>query len=102
MSIRRGDTVKVLAGRDRGKSGKVLAMDKKSNRATVEGLNIYFRHERPKKAGQKGQKIQVPMPVALSDLMLVCPHCHKGTRVAHATDERGQKSRLCKKCKKRI
>ena len=100
--IKKGDTVKVLAGKDRFETGKVLHVDAKSGRATIEGVNIFFRHERPKKAGQKGQKIQVPMPLSASNLQLVCPHCGKPTRVARITDEKGVKSRVCKKCKKRI
>lgn len=94
--------VKVLLGKDRGKTGKVIAVLPKTNRATVEAVNVYFRHERPKKAGTKGQRIQLPMPMQLSNLMLVCPHCRKPTRVGHSTDEQGKKSRVCKKCKKRI
>ena len=102
LKIRKGDTVKVLVGKDRGKTGKILSMDKKSTRATVEGVNIFFRHERPKKAGQKGQKIQFPVPIHISNLMLVCPHCHKPTRISHQVDEKGQKMRICKQCKKGI
>lgn len=102
MHIRQGDTVKILTGRDRGKSGKVLATMAKANRATVEGLNILVRHQRPKKSGEKGQKIQFPKSVHLSNLTLICPHCGKPTRVGHLTDDKAVKSRVCKKCGKRI
>ena len=92
----------MLVGRDRAKTGKVLNVSPKSGRATVEGVNIYSRHERPKRQGQKGQKIHVPMPVNISNLMLVCPSCKKPARVGHFTDEKGVKSRICKNCKKTI
>lgn len=100
--IRKGDQVKILNGKDRGSSGKVIHVFLKSQKATVEGRNVYTRHERPKKSGEKGQKIQFPRPLEISNLMLICPHCKKPTRVGHQTDEQGIKTRLCKKCKKRI
>ncbi len=102
MHIKKGDTVKVLIGKDRGKTGKILGVFLKLGKATVEGLNLYFRHERPKRSGQKGQKIQFPRPIEVSNLMLVCPHCHKATRTGHRVDEKGLKTRVCKKCKRRI
>jgi len=102
MFLKKGDEVKILAGKDSGKTGKILAIYEKTGRATVEGANLIFRHERPKKERQKGQRIQLPAAIHMSDLMLVCPLCKKPTRVGHMTDEKGVKSRLCKKCKKRI
>lgn len=101
-SIKKGDTVKILIGKDRGETGKVVFVSSKSGKATVEGRNIYTRHERPKKAGQKGQKVMFPRPLQISNLMLVCPHCGKPTRVGHLVDQEGVKTRVCKKCKKRI
>ncbi len=100
--IRKGDEVKILVGKDRSKTGKVASMHQKSFTATVEGLNIRVRHQRPKRSGEKGQKIQFPAPIHISNLMLVCPHCGKTTRVAHQVDEKDVKTRVCKKCGKRI
>ncbi len=102
MNLRKGDTVKILRGKDRGRTGKVLAAFGKPQKATVEGLNISIRHKRPRKSGEKGQKIQLPKPVRISNLMLICPHCGKATRVGHLIDEKGVKTRMCKKCGKRI
>lgn len=102
MHIRKGDLVKILAGRDRGKTGKVLTVLTKKGRAVVEGRNIFVRHQRPRRTGQKGQKIQVPMPIHLSNLMLICPHCGKPTRSGDMIDEEGFKTRICKKCQRRI
>lgn len=102
MHIKKGDTVKILAGKDRSKTGKVLAVLPDRDRATVEGRNLYFRHERPRRAGAKGQKIQLPMPIQISNLMLVCSHCGQPTRAQKTMDEKGLKARVCKKCRKRI
>lgn len=102
MNIRKGDQVKILSGKDRGKSGKILSVNSKLGRAVVEGLNIFVKHQRPKKQGEKGQKIHFPRALNLSNIMLVCPHCKKTTRVAAKTDEKGVKYRVCKNCGKRV
>lgn len=102
MHVKKGDTVKIMSGKDGGKTGKVLATFAKTGRVTVEGLNIYVKHQRPKRSGEKGQKIRLPRPLQGSNLMLVCPHCGKVTRGAHSIDEKGGKTRICKKCGKRI
>lgn len=102
MQIKKGDEVKILVGKDRGKTGKVLRLLPDDGRVIVEGRNIFVRHQRPKKSGEKGQKIQVARPMHLSNVMLVCPHCGKPTRSGVALDEKGIKSRVCKKCGKRI
>lgn len=102
IHLHKGDQVKILSGKDRNKTGKVLAVSLKLEKATIEGRNIFTRHERAKKAGQKGQKVQFPRPIHVSNLMLVCPHCGKPARVGYATDDKGVKHRSCKNCKKRI
>lgn len=102
MNIRKGDTVKILAGRERGKTGKVLTVNSKSGRAVVEGRNITIRHERPRRSGEKGQKVQFPSPLHVSKLMVLCPHCGKATRGAHMIDDKNLKTRICKHCGKRI
>ena len=101
-NIRKGDLVKILSGRDRGETGKVLSVNTKFDMATVEGRNIVFRHRKPKKGGEKGQKLELPMPMHASRLMVVCPHCKKPTRIGSVTDEKGTKSRICKQCGKNI
>ena len=102
MHIRKGDEVKVLAGKDRGKNGKVMLVNFKSNRATVEGINMSIRHQRSKKSGEKGQKIQLPVPMDVSDLILLCPHCKKPSRTGKTITEKGDKVRVCKNCGKFI
>lgn len=102
QTIKKGDTVKILSGKDRGETGKVVATVRKTGKVIVEGRNQVTRHERPKKQGQKGQKIRISMPLDLSNLILICPHCGKPTRVGISIDDKGVKTRMCKQCKKRI
>ncbi|MDP3993749.1 MAG: 50S ribosomal protein L24 [Candidatus Doudnabacteria bacterium] len=101
-NIKKGDLVKILSGKDRSETGKVLKVNTKLNMATVEGRNIVFRHRKPKKGGEKGQKLRIPMPMRASRLMVVCPHCKKPARIGHVTDEKGMKRRVCKRCGKNI
>ena len=100
--IKKGDTVKILSGKDRTKTGKVLSVAPQTGKAIVEGRNMITRHEKPKKSGQKGQKIQLPAPMQLSNLSLICSNCGKPTRVGAKTDDKGNKTRVCKKCGKEI
>lgn len=100
--IRKGDSVKILSGKDRGRVGKVLAVNSKSGRILVEGLNIVKRHQRPRKSGEKGQRLELPAPLHPARLMLVCPHCNKSTRTGSAKTEKGEKIRVCKNCGKTI
>lgn len=98
MKIKKGDKVKILKGKDAGKIGKVVEARPKENKVLVEGLNLVWKHLRPRRAGEKGQKIQVPKPIDVSNVMLVCPKCSEPTRVGFFQDQ-GKKVRQCKKCK---
>ena len=102
MRIKKDDKVKILQGKDRGKMGKVIQIFTQEGKASVEGLNLHVKHLRPGKQREKGQKIQFPSPLTLSKLMLVCPKCHKPTRVSFKILENEQKIRLCKKCHEAI
>jgi large subunit ribosomal protein L24 len=99
MRIKKGDKVKMLVGKDRGKTGEVLRVLPKEGRVVVEGLNVYKKRVRPKRAGAKGELVTLPRPVHASKVMVVCPSCAAATRVTHHVDEKGVKSRMCKKCK---
>jgi large subunit ribosomal protein L24 len=98
MHIRRGDTVLVLTGKDRGLRGKVVRALPKENRAVVEGVNKVKRHQKPTPANPQGGIITREAPIHASNLMLVCPHCHKPTRIGHRVDEQGNRTRACKRC----
>ncbi|HBI17497.1 MAG: 50S ribosomal protein L24 [Candidatus Moranbacteria bacterium GW2011_GWF2_34_56] len=102
MRIKKDDKVKIIAGKDSGKSGKVLRVIRSVGKVTVEGMNIIKKHVRPKKDGEKGQRVEIAVPMDVSNVMLVCPNCKKETRVGYAIDKDGKKNRVCKKCKKNI
>ncbi len=97
MHIKKGDTVIVRTGKDRGKSGKVLRIDVKDNRILVEGINIFKKHSRPKKEGQKGETITISKPLPFSNIMLLCKTCGKGVRIGIRL-EGEKKVRFCKQC----
>lgn len=102
MKIRKGDTVKMLTGKDRTKTGKVLRVLSESERVVVEGLNVLHKHQRPRREGEKGQKIAFPRAVPLANVILVCTKCGRGTRVGYRFLEDAKKVRVCKKCKELI
>lgn len=97
LSVKRGDTVLVLAGKDNGKTGKILASYPKENKVLVEGVNIATKAKKPKSAQEKGGIFKEEAPIDASNVMVVCPTCGKATRVAHAVVD-GKKARTCKKC----
>ena len=97
MRIKKGDNVKVLVGKDRGKTGKVLAVFGKDARVSVEGVNLYKKHVRPKRQGEKGEVVTLTRPVHNSNVILVCPSCSRNTRIGYRIQGE-EKSRYCKKC----
>jgi len=101
MKIRKGDNVKILSGKDRGKMGKVLRVIPKEGKVLVEGLNLVKKHVKPKKQGEKGQRVSIPAPVDASNAMLVCPKCSKPSRIGYKLIGE-KKHRVCKKCSKEL
>ncbi len=102
MKIRKGDTVQIITGKDKGKSGTVLKVYPQERRLVLEGLNLIVKHVRPRNQGEKGQKLYIPARLAFSKVMLVCKGCGKPTRVGYVFLESGAKrtkQRICKKCK---
>ena len=98
LKIRKGDEVMVIAGKDRGKKGRVQSLNPSALTVVVAGVNIAKRHRKPNPSkNEKGGIIEEPRPLALGKVMVVCPHCGKPTRVAHRIDE-DNKERICKKC----
>lgn len=99
LHLRRGDTVKVIAGKDRGKTGKVLRVNPGTARAVVEGVAFLKRHTRPNpQRNIKGGIVEREAPVHISNLMVVCGECDKPVRVAHKRLEDGSHLRSCRKC----
>jgi large subunit ribosomal protein L24 len=102
MKIKSGDKVKVLAGKDKGKTGKVLQVFPSRRRASVEGINLLIKHLRPRRQGEIGQRVEFPAPMDLSNLAVICPKCGKPTRIGYKMIEQSngkkKKFRMCKKC----
>ena len=97
MNVRSGDTVEIIVGdvESRGKRGKVIVADPKTNRVVVEGLNLVTKHRKPRSAQETGGKFEQPRPVDVSNVALVCPKCGRITRVAHVLGENGKYLRAC-------
>ncbi len=100
--IKKNDTVKMAAGRDKGKTGKVITVFPGNNRVLVQGLNMVKKHARRTREDQQGGIIQKESPVDVSNLMVVCQKCGKPTRVGFSLLSDGTKTRICKKCKEII
>ena len=98
MKIKKGDTVVVLSGKDKGKKGKVLTVMPKDGKVIVEKVNVISRHQKPRKQGEEGGIIKREAPIYACKVMRVCPKCDKPTRPAHKTLADGKKVRVCKKC----
>lgn len=97
LGIKKGDMVLVIAGKDKNKRAKVLAVSPKSNRVVVEGVNVVSKCKKARTAQEKSQIIKIEAPIDASNVMVVCPDCGKATRVAH-NEVNGKKARVCKKC----
>jgi large subunit ribosomal protein L24 len=106
MKIKKGDKVKIIAGKDRGREGVVERVLPKKKAVVLAGLNIYKKAVRPKKEGDKGGFVDVARPLGVSRVMLICPKCHQPTRVGYrvVASKKGEakKYRICKKCQEII
>jgi len=101
MKVKKGDLVKMLAGKDRGKTGKVLKVFSETGRAVIEGLNLIKKHNRPRREREKGQRIEIPRAIDVSNVTLVCPKCGRTSRIGYKKTG-DEKFRFCKKCKSEI
>jgi large subunit ribosomal protein L24 len=95
--IRKGDTVVVISGRERGKSGKVLSVDLRAGKLIVEKLNIIKRHTKPSQKVKQGGILEREAPLAISNVMFLCPVTQKPTRLGLRTVEDGRRVRFSKK-----
>ena len=104
MNIRKGDTVLVLAGKDRGKRGTVERVErtKRGFGVVIPGINMAKKHQRPRTRTQQAGILDVPIPLEISNVQVVCPRCDKPTRVAVQIRDDGSKVRVCKHCGEQI
>ncbi len=99
MHIKRGDLVEVIAGKDKGKQGKVTTAIPSKNRVIVEGVAMVKKHQKARMQGQTSGIIEMEAAIDASNVLRVCPKCGKGVRTGVQILEDGSKARYCKKCK---
>ena len=97
LSIKKNDNVLVIAGKDKGKQGKVLEVSPKDGRVLVDGVNVVTKHQKPRSQEDKGGLIKKNAPIDCSNVMVVCSACNKATRVSRKLVD-GKNTRICKKC----
>ena len=98
LQIRKNDIVKVIAGREKGKVGRVLKVDREKARVVIEKLNMVKRHIKPGKTHPQGGIVEKEAALAYSNVLVMCDKCNKPTRIAMAVDGAGKRSRVCKRC----
>ncbi len=97
FKIKKGDTVIMRRGKDRGKSGKVLHVNFTTSRISVEGVNLVKKHVRPKRQGEKGESVSVPRSVPIASVALMCGKCGRGVRVSMKVEGK-TRTRVCRRC----
>ena len=102
MKIRKNDTVTIIAGKDRGKRGKVRRVIPKEDRVIVEGLNMIKRHSRAQRTARQAGIIELEAPIHMSNVMLLCNKCGKPARVSFRLLADGKKVRICRSCNEGI
>lgn len=101
LKIKKGDTVKILSGNDKEKTGEVLEVIPKTNKIVVKGVNIRKKHIKPRKQGEEGGIISAECAIHSAKANVVCPKCGKATKIGYV-EEKGEKVRVCKKCGAKI
>ncbi len=101
MKIKKGDTILVISGKDKGRTAKILKSMPSEKMILVEGINLKNKAVKPKKQGEAGQMVKVATPIQSSNVKFLCPKCGKAARIGYKTE--GQKKfRICKKCKSEV
>ena len=101
MKLKKGDNVKVVRGKDKGKTGKIDMVFPKINKVLVNNVNLYKRHLKARSQTKPSEIVTLTKPLPEENVILICPKCHKETRVGYRI-EKGVKSRVCKKCEAEI
>ncbi len=101
MKIKKGDIVTVITGKDKGKKGKTLQSFPVLNKIVIENVNLRKKSVKAKKSGEKGQIVEFPAPIDVSNVKIVCPKCSKPVRIGYLIKD-GNKFRMCKICKAEI
>lgn len=101
MKVKKGDTVLIISGKDKGRTAKILKSLVQEKAVLVDGINMRKKRVRPKKQGEKGQVVTKAVPLDVSNVKLLCPKCGKATRVGYKITD-GVKARICKKCQSEV
>lgn len=101
MKLKKGDEIIVTAGKDKGKKGKIEKVFAKAESVLINGIGEYKKHVKARMQGQKSEIITITKPIAAPKVALICPKCHKPTRVGYKI-EKDKKVRICRKCGKEI
>ena len=101
MKVKKGDTVLIIQGKDRTKTGKILGVYANEDKIIVEGINLKKKHVKPKRQGEKGQIVQIPAKLDVSNVKIICSKCAKATKIGYKV-EKDKKYRICKKCNQEI
>ncbi len=102
LKVRKGDTVGIIKGKDKGKTGKILAVYLASGKALVEGINLAKKHKRQTRQEEKGGIVSIEMPIAISNIALICKNCNRKAKVGFEILKDGTKTRVCKACKEAL
>lgn len=105
MKIKKGNTILITTGKDKNKTGKIVAVLTEKNKVIVDGLNLKKKHIKPRKKGEKGQIVEIPGTIDVSNVKIICSKCKKATRTEIKIENKPnkkQKIQICKKCKKEI
>ena len=97
MKLRKGDRVRVLQGKDRGKEGEIMRAMPREGKVVVDGVNMAKRHQKPTRSTMQGGIIDKDMPIPQSNVAILCPSCGP-TRIGYRFDDQGDKVRICRKC----
>lgn len=101
MKLKKNDEIVILKGKDKGKKGKIEKIFSKENVVLVPGLNVFKRHKKARMQNQQSEIIEIVKPLPVSNVSLVCPNCHKVTRIGYKFENK-EKIRVCRKCDKKI
>lgn len=101
MKLKKGDKIRVIAGRDKGRDGSIERVYEKQNKALITGINIYKKHIKKSEKMPQGGVVELPRPIDVSKVALICPKCGKSTRIGYKY-ENDKKIRICRKCDNKI
>lgn len=101
MKVKKGDTVLIISGKNKGRRGKVLQALPKEDRILVEGVNLRKKHQKPRKSGEKGQILELPGSISASSVKILCSACRKAVKTGYKIIDK-KKYRICKKCGQEI